>query len=154
MLRRVMLIFCRMIIEATVYALIAEEEKIMDIKRKFDLGGPDGLQIYESYIEPAGAYWENYPDVFKFIGGGKNLSLELQREPKNRHDPNAIRIIGVVRGWAFDSRYHIGYVPGDMARKLVLGNFWPNVAANLRMVQALLIYVFVSGCRIRIHPNR
>lgn len=108
----------------------------MNIKRKFDLGGPDGLQIYESYIKPAGAYWENYPGVLKFIGGGKNLSLELEREPRNQHDPNAIKIIGVVQGWFFKRRYHIGYVPADMSRKLVLGKFWPNVAANLRLVEA------------------
>jgi hypothetical protein len=107
----------------------------MNIKRKFELGGPDGLQIFESYIEPAGAYWKN-PDVLKFISGGKNLSLELEREPKNRYDANAIKVIGVVRGWLFKTRYHIGYVSADIAKKLVLGKFWPNVAANLRMVEA------------------
>jgi hypothetical protein len=62
----------------------------MNIKQKFDLNVPDDLQIYESYIEPAGAYWKN-PDTVKFIGSGKRLSLELEREPRNRHDPNAIK---------------------------------------------------------------
>ena len=105
----------------------------MKINRKFDLGGPEGLQIYESYIEPAGAYWKN-PNVLKFIQGGANSSLELEREPKNKYDPNAIRIIGVVRGWIYTGRYHIGYVAKEIARKLVMGSFWPNVAANLRRV--------------------
>jgi hypothetical protein len=107
----------------------------MDIKRKFEKSGPDGLQIYESYIEPAGAYWQN-SDVLKFIAGGTRLSLELEREPRNKYDSNAIKVIGVVRGWLLSSRYHIGYVPAAIAKKLVLGKFWPNVAATLRMVEA------------------
>ncbi len=107
----------------------------MNIKHKFDLGGPDGLQIYESYIEPAGAYWKN-PDVLTFISGGQKLSLELEREPRNQYDPNAIKIMGVVRAWVFKRRYHIGYIPADMAKKLVVGRFWPKVAAQLRMVEA------------------
>ena len=105
----------------------------MRMNRKFDLVHPEGLQIYESYIEPAGAYWE-YPNVLKFIQGGKNLCLELEREPKNKHDPNAIKIIGVVRGWIFAKRYHIGYIGREIAKKLVAGRFWPNVTANLRRV--------------------
>ena len=40
-----------------------------------------------------------------------------------------------MRGWIFETRYHIGYVPADMAKKIVLGRFWPNVAATLRMVE-------------------
>ena len=76
------------------------------------------------------------PMFSRFIGGGENLSLELEREPNNQYDSNAIKVIGVVRGLVFKSRYHIGYVPADMAKKLVLGKFWPNVAANLRMVEA------------------
>jgi hypothetical protein len=39
-------------------------------------------------------------------------------------------------GERFLSRYHVGYLPADMAKKLVLGQFWPNVAANLRMVES------------------
>jgi len=105
----------------------------MNINRKFELGGPEGLQIYESYIEPAGAYWKN-PDVLKFICGGANLSLELQREPRNKYDPNAIKVIGIVRGWMFKKRYHVRYLSRESARKLVLGKFWPRVAANLRRV--------------------
>jgi hypothetical protein len=107
----------------------------MNIKRKFDLDVPDGFQIYELYIEPAGAYWKN-SGTLKFIGSGKHLSLELEREPKNRHDPNAIKIIGVAKGWILKSRYHVGYVPADMAKRLVLGKFWPKVAATLRMVES------------------
>jgi hypothetical protein len=107
----------------------------MDIKQRFEIGGPDGLQIYESYIEPAGAYWKN-PGVLKFIAGGTKLSLELEREPNNQYDSNAIKIIGVVHGCIFTKKYHIGYLPAPMAKKIVLGQFWSNVQAHLRMVEA------------------
>jgi hypothetical protein len=72
----------------------------------------------------------------KFYRWRKNLSLELVREPKNQYDPNAIKIIGIVHGWFFKHRYHIGYISADIAKKLVVGKFWPEVEANLRMVQA------------------
>jgi hypothetical protein len=107
----------------------------MDIKQKYEIGGPDGLQIYESYIEPAGAYWKN-PSVLKFIAGGTKLSLELEREPKNQYDSNAIKVIGVVHGYIFTKKYHIGYLPAPIAKKIVLGQFWPNVQAHLRMVES------------------
>jgi hypothetical protein len=41
-----------------------------------------------------------------------------------------------VGGWVFKRRYHIGYVPAHMAKKLVVGRFWPTVAAHLRMVES------------------
>jgi hypothetical protein len=103
----------------------------MDIKQIYNPEIPDGLQIYESYIVPAGAYWKN-PDVLEFIAGGMKQSLELEREPKNQYDSNAIKIIGLIS----TKRYHIGYLPAEMAKKIVLGKFWPNVKARLRMVQA------------------
>jgi len=85
----------------------------MNIKAEnLKLGGRMVCKSMNPTSEPAGAYWTN-PDVLKFIRGGKNLSLELKTEPKNRYDSNAIKIIGVVHGWVFKSRYHIGYVPAE-----------------------------------------
>lgn len=103
-------------------------------KRRFDPSRPDGVQIFVPAMQPAGAYYQNYPDARKFVRG-RRLALELKRDPGNPHDSNAIKIIGVVRGLIFKRRYHIGYLPADIARKIVQGGFWPNVGADLRTVQ-------------------
>jgi hypothetical protein len=102
-------------------------------KRRFDPNRPDGVQIFMPTLQPAGAYFKQ-PGVQRFVMG-KRLALELKREPKNPHDANAIKIVGIVRGLLFKRRYDIGYLPAEIARKIVQGGFWPNVGADLRMVQ-------------------
>ena len=104
----------------------------MESKRKFELDVPDGLQIYESYIEVAGAH-QRRADVIDFMKG-KTLTLELEREPRNQYDKNAIKVIGVAKGLFLSKRYHLGYVPADMARRLVVGRFLP-IGGTLRMIQ-------------------
>ena len=47
-----------------------------------------------------------------------DLSLELEREPDNEHDENAIKVIGVSKGFFFGyNKRHIGYVDRSTASK-------------------------------------
>ena len=39
-----------------------------------------------------------------------NRSLELERDPDNEHDKNAIKVIGVSEGMRGVTKWHIGYV--------------------------------------------
>lgn len=82
------------------------------------------MQIFVPTLRPAGAYFKQ-PGVLRFVAG-KTLALEGKREPKNPHDANAIKILGTVRGLLFTRRCDIGYLPAEIARKIVKGGFCPT----------------------------
>jgi hypothetical protein len=82
---------------------------------------PQGLQIYEDWVQVAGVRYRRQ-EVAAFARS-KNLWLELEREPTNKYDENAIKVKGCSRGFFGTKRHHIGYVPGDLPKTIVEGNF-------------------------------
>ncbi len=42
------------------------------------------------------------------------FGFDLQPDPKNPYDKNAIRVYGYIDG----ARFHLGYVPADLAKEL------------------------------------
>lgn len=42
---------------------------------------------------------------------GKNRSLELRRDTRNRHDKHAVEVYARWTGWLFPNRVMIGYIP-------------------------------------------
>lgn len=77
---------------------------------------PEGMQIHITGVEVAGTYYR-LSDALAFAKGS-NQWLLLEREPRNKHDPNAIKVIGAYKGWFMNHRKHIGYVPADIAKEL------------------------------------
>ncbi len=69
-------------------------------------------------IRAAGTSFENRQERLSFLKqfSPENLSVTLEREPDNRYDPNAIRI--VVHIHSIRRRTVIGYVPKGLAREL------------------------------------
>ena len=64
----------------------------------------------------------SFPDALEnataFIAGC-DRSLLLERDPGNRHDPNAIRVIGRWRGASgSEHQMQIGWVPKDIAARI------------------------------------
>ena len=49
---------------------------------------------------------------------GYDQSLELQFEPSNPHDPNAIKVIGHSEGLLRRKHFHLGYLPRDIAASI------------------------------------
>ncbi len=94
---------------------------------------PEGMQIFESDVSPAGAFFKN-PDVAKFTRA-KNPFLGLERDVRNKYDANAIRIIGYAKGLFGLRRYEIGFLPKEIARRIVQGGFWGQVQARLRALR-------------------
>ncbi len=92
---------------------------------------PSHMKILQQRVETAGIH-HRAADARRFIDSGGERRLDLEPEPTNLHDPNAIKVIGVTGGW----RIHIGYVPADLARSIVDGQMWPDVFADLRMVDS------------------
>lgn len=75
---------------------------------------PVGMRIWVADEEVAGI--QHRLAEARAFAAGRNLELLLEREPSNRHDPNAIKVVGVYKGWFFTHRVHIGYVPADIAK--------------------------------------
>lgn len=83
---------------------------------------PNGFQIYESYLEVAGIQYRKKA-ALKFIKS-VNQSLEWEKEPGNRHDPNAIKIFGISEQGFSKERHMLGYVDSDTAEKICRSEFW------------------------------
>ena len=65
----------------------------------------------------------------------KQLSLELEKEPNNKHDKNAIKVIGVSKGFFFGyNRRPIGYIAKQTAKALVRREFLDKVKPHLSEV--------------------
>ncbi len=78
---------------------------------------PDGYRILENEVEVAGINYRT-ANALAFAKR-RQQRIELERDPSNPHDPNAIKVIGVCKGWFFWRRYHIGYLPRDTAARIV-----------------------------------
>jgi len=77
----------------------------------------DEYQIYERRLEVASIQYRK-DEALKFTNGSHQV-LELEREQNNKHDPNAIKIIGTSKGLFFTSRNMLGYVPKEVSKQIV-----------------------------------
>ena len=85
---------------------------------------PGGFQIYAGFALVGVSFRKD--DSLRFANS-QNQSLELEREPDNSHDKNAIKVIGVSkRGRAF-----IGYVPKDVAAQVVRSGMYETLRPRL-----------------------
>ena len=76
---------------------------------------PEGMRILFD-TEVAGI--QHRLENAAIFAGGRNHELRLEPEPRNPHDPNAIKVIGVYAGWFFTHAVHFGYVPADEAQTI------------------------------------
>jgi hypothetical protein len=82
---------------------------------------PDGYQIYEERLPIHGITFRK-ENALSFINSNSN-ELEFEREPLNEHDANAIKVIGIIKKLFGKKRLHLGYVPRELAEKIVSANF-------------------------------
>lgn len=90
---------------------------------------PADLQIFEERQQVVDVH-HRQAEAMRFARA-KNKWLELEREPDNKHDANAIKVIGCSKWWFFKERQHIGYVERDVAREIVQGGWWGRVQPRL-----------------------
>jgi hypothetical protein len=71
----------------------------------------------------------------------KSLRCDLEREPKNQYDKNAIKVVLVDRRFDprlnWETRFHIGYIRRETAKVLAHG----LDSGNLRVKACRLVYV-------------
>lgn len=78
---------------------------------------PDGFRIFVDRVPIMGVALRKADAAAFCKASGKQLTFE--REPQNRHDPNAIRVVGSWKGWFLRKEKMLGYVPAGDAAKLV-----------------------------------
>jgi hypothetical protein len=88
---------------------------------------PDGLVIYSSF-DVVGITFR-FVDAARFANG-QGLSVELEREPTNKHDRNAIKVIGV----SHRNRYFIGHVPKDICAQVVRSGLYDVLLPRLTRI--------------------
>mgnify|MGYP002700210403 CR=1 FL=1 len=64
-------------------------------------------------MEVAGVSYRK-PEVAKAFSG-KQVSLGLEAEPKNKRDKNALKVVAFKKGLFDTKKIHIGYVPKEVA---------------------------------------
>lgn len=87
---------------------------------------PAGCQIYEARIPVAGLMHQK-ENAIRFVRNPAEHTLVFENDPANSYDRNAIKIIGV----AGSSRYHVGFVPADIAKRLANTSLANVVQARL-----------------------
>lgn len=71
-------------------------------------------------------------DVYNFIVCDKDkMSVQLELEPTNPADKNAIKVIGAVKKLFGTQRYFIGYVPAEIAAHIYKKGFQNKSNASL-----------------------
>ena len=71
-------------------------------------------------------------------GKAKELSLELEREVNNKHDKNAIKVIGVSKGFFFGyNKRHIGFVDRRTASKEIGRKDTKQIKVTLQRIAVL-----------------
>lgn len=88
-----------------------------------------GFRIYEERLDVMGIT-QRKQDALAFARG-KHHSLTLEREPGNKADPNAIKVVGQWSGWWLKHSRMLGYVPREVAGRLAAADVSAVVAARL-----------------------
>lgn len=105
----------------------------MPLKRTFLPPIPTGYQLYEAeYIQPKGIHYRK-ENAIRLVDG-EEVGLEFQREPDNPHGRSAIMVVGGIRQGTDIERVHIGYVPHNLAERIVLNGFADEVRPRLRKI--------------------
>ena len=100
------------------------------IKNRFETPYPDGCKGYHAVWDEVAGVYHCKVEAIAFIKS-ENLWLEMEREPDNQYDKNAIKVIGCSKELFGTKKRHIGYVPAEIARVIVEGGFENDVCLLL-----------------------
>jgi hypothetical protein len=99
---------------------------------KFVSSIPTGMKIYAHGVDVVVP--NQRQRIARKFARRRKRRIYLRREPGDRNGSNAIRVIGKSRGWFLNSKQCIGYVPEDIARKLVTTGIEDKVIARLQLI--------------------
>lgn len=77
---------------------------------------PKGWRIWAKELEVVGI--SHRIDNASAFAQANDQSLTLEPEPTNKHDPNAVKVIGWAQRKGVFERYFLGYLPREIAANL------------------------------------
>lgn len=95
---------------------------------------PDGYQIFEERLDVAGIAFQK-DAATAFCESKRGQRLELEADFQNKHDKNAIKIIGCAKGIFGTKRWFIGFLPKQIAKAVVEGGYWGQIKPRLLMTR-------------------
>lgn len=103
---------------------------------RIDQPRPQGLpKKIAEYINVAGISQPEYQKVTLSFIHGKQREIELERDPMNQYDPNAIKVIGT---WVDESgvrhREQLGWVPAKTAKEIAENYPDARIGASLEAI--------------------
>jgi hypothetical protein len=90
------------------------------------------MKVYEHGIDVLGVNQRS--SYARYFVKRSMRKIYLQTEPGNKRVSNTMRVMGKSKGWFFEVEKCIGYVPADIARKLVVSGMENKVKARLQMI--------------------
>lgn len=88
----------------------------------------DECLFYEKWVKINPYFHMNEAANF-IVSDKEKMSIELELEPNNAFDKNAIKAIGLVKKMFGTKRYFIGYVPAEIAAFIYKKGFQNKVNA-------------------------
>jgi len=102
----------------------------MAVSENFSIPIPDGYRVFFREMEVAGISFRRKQAINAF-SGKQVIIISLEKEPSNKHDKNAIKIIVTKKGLFRSKKLHIGYVPREVAEVIskieVTGKLLPRL---------------------------
>ena len=91
-----------------------------------------GMRIFDYGVEVSGT--NRYFYRIKKFSRRRKRRLYLEREPDNKRDPNAIKVIGKSKGWFSEATKCVGYVPTDATKRLLATGMVDKVEVRLQLI--------------------
>jgi hypothetical protein len=98
---------------------------------KFKSSIPPDMRVFEHDI--VAEVNERHYAAIKFVNRHKRR-IYLEGITDDKGKPKAIRLIGKSKGWFFERSKCIGYLPANIATKLIRANVQTKVIAQLQMI--------------------
>ena len=93
---------------------------------------PIGMRVFEHGVDVTKVNGR-YHAARGFVKRHKRR-IYLDRTTDNNDVPSAIRVIGKSKGWFFERSKCIGYLPADIADKLIRTNLEDKVKARIQTI--------------------
>ena len=103
--------------------------RIINLRKHYPYSLTKNYVLYLEKLKPAGLNY-NELDAKNFVKL-ENIWIELEREPTNKYDPNAIKIVGCSVEDSNTVRRHLGYIPREYAAVIVKGKYFKDLKVYL-----------------------
>src|SRR5262245_25141155 len=102
----------------------------MDLRFQPDY--PEGFRVWSGDEDVAGIH--HRLNAARRFAKGRQQAVELVPNRTIRNDRNAIKVLGIFKGWFFTHRVHVGYVRADTAKAIADSGLAGEVRGRLQTI--------------------